>query len=57
MSAPTKDPRFEQLAKEIVFFCQSHPTQESIEFVRYELYLRCISKDFLQEIAKQEDRG
>lgn len=52
-----EDNIFEQLSKEIVMFCQTHGTDESINFVRYELYLRCISKDFLTEISRQIDNG
>lgn len=50
-----KDPVFEQLAKEIVFFVQNekHSTQKCIDFVRYELYLRCVSKRKLKEIAQE----
>ncbi len=48
--------RFEQLSKEIVNFVQTHPkTQECIDFVKYELHLRCVSKDFLQKISEQKE--
>ena len=53
------DKRFEQLSKEIVHFCQMHhgSTQKCIDFVLYELELRCVSKDFLTEISKQIEPG
>jgi hypothetical protein len=30
-----------------------HNTQESIDFVLYELELRCVSKDFLRKLSEQ----
>ena len=51
------DPRFAQLSKEIVAYCQmnSHKTEKCINFVLYELELRCVSKDVLAKMAEQID--
>ena len=48
---------FEQLSKEIVFYCQNNinDTKSCTDFVLYELYLRCISKNYLEEISRQRE--
>jgi hypothetical protein len=50
---------FEQLTKEIVCFCQNpeNSHKDCEEFVLYELYLRTVSKNYLEEIARQREPG
>lgn len=49
--------RFEQMAKEMAVFAQNNNTNydKLVEFFLYELNLRCVAKDTLAEMAKQED--
>lgn len=48
-----RDKVFEQLSKEIVRYIQDnvHSTQKCIDFVKYELYLRCVSKYKLKDLV------
>ena len=48
---------FEGLTKEIVCFCQNpdNSHDECVEFVLYELYLRTVSKNYLEEISRQRE--
>lgn len=46
---------FESLSREIVAFCQNNinDTKKCEDFVKYELYLRTVSKNYLLEIGQQ----
>jgi len=52
-----EDRMFNQLAKEIVFFCTNgnKSAQKMNDFVLYELHLRCVDKNVLGKLAEQNE--